>query len=315
MRFICGTQEIHSELERRLQRVPRTQDDDPLRVVLRRQRRALRGAARRSRTRSSPTRSTTPRSSTASDSARRAGCAMRTPTWTSSSACLREAAGARRRLIATDGVFSMDGYLARLDGICDLAERHGAHGHGRRLARGRLRRPERSRHPGALRRRPTASTSSPARSARRSAAPAAATSSGRAEIVELLRQRSRPYLFSNAVAPPIVAASLAVLDLLEDGDEQRERLLRRTPSASGAMVDARLRRPARRAPDRAGHVRRGGARRSRPRSACSTTASTRSPSRTRSYRSARPHPHPDVGRPLAEDIERATEAFRAIRDD
>jgi hypothetical protein len=54
---------------------------------------------------------------------------------------------------------------------------------------------------------PTASTSSPGRSARRSAAPPAATSP-RAEIVELLRQRSRPYLFSNSVAPPIVAASL-----------------------------------------------------------------------------------------------------------
>ena len=78
------------------------------------------------RTRSSPTRSTTPRSSTASASARRSATATRTATWTSSRSCLKQAPGARLRLIATDGVFSMDGYLAKLDAICDLAERYDA---------------------------------------------------------------------------------------------------------------------------------------------------------------------------------------------
>ena len=78
------------------------------------------------RTRSSPTPSTTPRSSTASASARRAGCATRNSDMDELEARLVEAAGARRRLVVTDGVFSMDGYLARLDRICDLAERHDA---------------------------------------------------------------------------------------------------------------------------------------------------------------------------------------------
>ena len=136
------------------------------------------GCSRRSstsRTASSPTPSTTPRSSTASGSARPSGSATPTTTWPSSSSGSSEAAGARYRLIATDGVFSMDGVIADLAAICDLAERYDAHGDGRRLARRRLRRSGRPRHARTLRSRPTGSTSSPARSARRSAAPPAAT--------------------------------------------------------------------------------------------------------------------------------------------
>ena len=75
------------------ERVPRHRGHDPLRLLLRRQRRAVRDAARRRRTRSSPTRSTTPRSSTASGSARRSASATRTATWTSSSAQLKETHG------------------------------------------------------------------------------------------------------------------------------------------------------------------------------------------------------------------------------
>ena len=115
VRFICGTQEIHKQLEQRLSEFLGDRGHDPVRLLLRRQRRPVRDAARRARTSSSPTRSTTPRSSTGSASARRGGCATPTATWTSSAARLREADGARRILIATDGVFSMDGYLARLD--------------------------------------------------------------------------------------------------------------------------------------------------------------------------------------------------------
>ena len=113
---------------------------------------------------------------------------------------LKEAAGARFRLIATDGVFSMDGYFAKLADICDLADKYDAlvmvddsHAVG-------LHRRHRPRHATNTPASWAASTSSPARWARRSAAPAAATPAGRKEIIELLRQRSRPYLFSNSLA-------------------------------------------------------------------------------------------------------------------
>ena len=92
------------------------------------------------------------------------------------------------------------------------------------------------RHARAARRAWTASTSSPARSARRSAAPAAATPAAAREIVELLRQRSRPYLFSNTLAPPIAAASLKVLELLESGGELRARLAREHRAASATRM-------------------------------------------------------------------------------
>ena len=84
----------------------------------------------------------------------------------------------------------------------------------------------------------TASTSSPARSARRSAARRGGYASGRREIVEILRQRSRPYLFSNSLAPPIVGAALATVDLLESSDDLRTRLAENTAWFRGRMVDA-----------------------------------------------------------------------------
>ena len=169
------------------------------------------------RTRSSPTRSTTPRSSTASGSARPSATATRTATWPTSRQLLKETQGARRRLIATDGVFSMDGYLAKLDEICDLADRYDAlvmvddsHAVG-------FVGPRRPRHARAARR--DGPRRHPHRHARQGAGRrlAAATPAAAREIVELLRQRSRPYLFSNTLAPPIAAASLKVLELLESG--------------------------------------------------------------------------------------------------
>ncbi len=138
---------------------------------------------------------------------------------------LVEAADARRRLIVTDGVFSMDGYFARLDEICDLAERHDAmvmvddsHAVGFVGPCGR----------GTPERYGVADRVDIVTGTLGKALGGASGGyvSGRREIVDLLRQRSRPYLFSNAVAPPIAAASLAVLDLLEDGAEQREQLRR-----------------------------------------------------------------------------------------
>jgi len=140
---------------------------------------------------------------------------------------LKEASHARRILIATDGVFSMDGYLAKLPEICDLADRHnalvmvddshavgvmgengrGTHEHHKVMGRVDI-------LTGTL-------------------GKALGGASGgyvgaRKEIIDLLRQRSRPYLFSNSVAPAIVGASLKVLNLLTEAREIRERLFENT---------------------------------------------------------------------------------------
>jgi glycine C-acetyltransferase len=136
---------------------------------------------------------------------------------------LVEAAGARRKLIVTDGVFSMDGYLARLDRICELAERHDAmvmvddsHAVGFIGATGRGT-PELF----GVADRVDIVTGTLGKAL---GGASGGYVSGRAEIVDLLRQRSRPYLFSNALAPPIVAASLRVLDLLDAGEAPLDRL-------------------------------------------------------------------------------------------
>ena len=140
---------------------------------------------------------------------------------------LREASGARRRLIATDGVFSMDGYLAPLVEICELAERHGAmvmvddsHAVGFIGALGRGT-PEL--HQVADRVDIVTGTLGKALGGA-----SGGYVSGRKEIIDLLRQRSRPYLFSNSVAPAIAAASLTVLDLLDESDDLRARLRENT---------------------------------------------------------------------------------------
>ena len=140
---------------------------------------------------------------------------------------LREASGARRRLIATDGVFSMDGYVAPLREICELAERHGAmvmvddsHAVGFIGAHGRGT-PEL--HGVADRVDIVTGTLGKALGGA-----SGGYVSGCKEIVDLLRQRSRPYLFSNSVAPAIAAASLVVLDLLDGSDDLRARLRQNT---------------------------------------------------------------------------------------
>ncbi len=137
--------------------------------------------------------------------------------------CLEEAKDARARLIATDGVFSMDGTIADLPAICDLAERHhamvmiddchatgflgnsGRGTHEYRDVMGRI-----DIITGTL--------------GKALGGASGGYTSGRREIVEWLRQRSRPYLFSNTLMPVIAATSLKVLDLLEHGDELRQRL-------------------------------------------------------------------------------------------
>jgi glycine C-acetyltransferase len=150
---------------------------------------------------------------------------------------LAEAADARFRLIATDGVFSMDGIIANLLGICDLAEKHDAlvmvddsHAVGFMGPGGRGT-PE---HHGVMDR--VDVTTGTLGKALGGAS--GGYTSGRKEIIELLRQRSRPYLFSNTVAPPIVGASIAAIDLLAESTELRDRLEENTRFFREGIVKA-----------------------------------------------------------------------------
>ncbi|HLI43304.1 MAG TPA: glycine C-acetyltransferase [Acidimicrobiales bacterium] len=140
---------------------------------------------------------------------------------------LQQAAGARRRLVATDGVFSMDGYLAPLDRICELAERHDAlvmvddsHAVGVIGPGGR----GTPTHFGVSDRVDVVTGTL----GKALGGASGGYVSGRAEIVELLRQRSRPYLFSNSLAPAIAGASLVALDLIESSEDLRARLAENT---------------------------------------------------------------------------------------
>ncbi len=136
---------------------------------------------------------------------------------------LEAAKGARRILIVTDGVFSMDGYLANLPAICDLADSHGAlvtvddsHAVGFMGARGR----GTHEHHGVMDRVDIITGTL----GKALGGASGGYTSGRAEIIEYLRQRSRPYLFSNTVAPSIVAASIKAIELLNASTDLRDRL-------------------------------------------------------------------------------------------
>ncbi|MEQ9243005.1 glycine C-acetyltransferase [Roseovarius indicus] len=137
--------------------------------------------------------------------------------------CLEEARGARHRLIATDGVFSMDGYYAKLAEICDLAERYDAmvmiddcHATGFVGETGR----GSHEHCGVMGRVDIITGTLGKALGGASGGFTAASS----KVVDWLRQRSRPYLFSNTLAPVIAGASLRVFDLLEDGGDLRAQL-------------------------------------------------------------------------------------------
>jgi glycine C-acetyltransferase len=149
---------------------------------------------------------------------------------------LKSAADARRRLVVTDGVFSMDGYLAPLTEICDLAERYdamvmvddshavgfvGPNGAGTPDLFGVQQRVD-----------VVSGTLGKALGGA-----SGGYISARQEIVDLLRQRSRPYLFSNAVAPSVVAGSLAALDLVAGSADLREQLRANTMSFRSAIVE------------------------------------------------------------------------------
>jgi glycine C-acetyltransferase len=136
---------------------------------------------------------------------------------------LKQAANARFRLIVTDGVFSMDGYIARLADLCALADAHDAlvmvddsHAAGFLGPNGRGT-PEHQGVPGRI----DVLTGTLGKAL---GGASGGYASGRREIIELLRQRSRPYLFSNTLAPPIAAASIKALELLGTSTELRDRL-------------------------------------------------------------------------------------------
>jgi len=149
---------------------------------------------------------------------------------------LRESADARYRLIATDGVFSMDGYLARLDTICELAERHNAlvmvddsHAVGVVGPNGRGT-PDHHRVTDRI----DVLTGTLGKAI---GGASGGYVSGRREIVELLRQRSRPYLFSNSLAPPVVGASLRALDIIGESDQLRRALRENTTHFRTRMTE------------------------------------------------------------------------------
>jgi glycine C-acetyltransferase len=152
---------------------------------------------------------------------------------------LRAAQDARFRLVATDGCFSMDGTIANLSGICDLAEKYNAltlidDAH----ATGFLGKTGRGTHEyrGVVGRIDIITGTL----GKALGGASGGFTSGRKEIVDLLRQRSRPYLFSNTIAPPVVAASLKALELLSASTELRDKLEENTKFFRAALTERGL---------------------------------------------------------------------------
>jgi len=222
VRFICGTQQTHKELERRLARFLGTED-----VILYSSCFDANGGLFETLL--------DERDAVISDALNHASiidgirlCKAQRQRYANSDLaelekCLKDTRGARTRLIATDGVFSMDGYIAKLEGICDLAERYDAlvmvddsHATGFMGATGRGT-PE---HCGVAARVDILTGTLGKALGGGSGGYVAA----RREVIEWLRQRSRPYLFSNSIPPVVACASLAVLDLLEDSPQLRTQL-------------------------------------------------------------------------------------------
>ena len=148
-----------------------------------------------------------------------------------------EAAGAKEKLIVTDGVFSMDGTIAQLDKICELADKYGAlvmsdecHSTGFMGKTGR----GVHEHHGVMDKMDIITGTL----GKALGGASGGFTSGRKEIIELLRQRSRPYLFSNTLAPSIVGASIAVIDMLSETTELRDKLEENTKYFRDEMTKA-----------------------------------------------------------------------------
>ena len=149
---------------------------------------------------------------------------------------LKEASDARHKLIATDGVFSMDGYIANLAAICDLADKYGAlvmvddsHAVGFMGKTGR----GTHEHCGVMDRVDILTGTL----GKALGGASGGYTSGRREIIDLLRQRSRPYLFSNTLAPAIAGASLKVIERLSESTTLRDRLEENTRYFRDAMTE------------------------------------------------------------------------------
>jgi glycine C-acetyltransferase len=226
VRFICGTQEVHKELERRLSAFLQTEDS----ILYSSCFDANGGLFETLLGEEDAVISDELNHASIIDGIRL--CAARRYRYHNRDMAhleeqLQQASDARRRLIATDGVFSMDGYVSPLREICELAERYdamvmvddshavgfiGDHGRGTPELHDVVDRVDIV--TGTL--------------GKALGGASGGYVSGRKEIVDLLRQRSRPYLFSNSVAPAIAAASLVVLDLLAESDDLRAKLRENT---------------------------------------------------------------------------------------
>jgi glycine C-acetyltransferase len=235
VRFICGTQQVHKDLEQRLSRFLQTEDS----ILYSSCFDANGGLFETLLGKEDAVISDELNHASIIDGVRLCAAARyryRNRDMGHLEEILQEASGARRRLIATDGVFSMDGYVAPLGEICELAERYeamvmvddshavgfvGAHGRGTPELHGVTERVDVV--TGTL--------------GKALGGASGGYVSGRKEIVDLLRQRSRPYLFSNSVAPAIAAASLVVLDLLDESDDLRARLRDNTAFFRQKMTD------------------------------------------------------------------------------
>lgn len=151
--------------------------------------------------------------------------------------CLQESQGANNRIIVTDGVFSMDGTIAQLDKIVELAEKYQAlimidecHASGFMGKTGR----GTHEHCGVMGKIDIITGTL----GKALGGASGGFTSGRKEIIDMLRQRSRPYLFSNTVAPSIVGASIAVLDMLSETTDLRDKLEDNTSYFRSKMTDA-----------------------------------------------------------------------------
>jgi glycine C-acetyltransferase len=152
---------------------------------------------------------------------------------------LKETSSARFRLVATDGCFSMDGTIANLKGICDLAKKYDAltmiddaHAAGFLGKKGR----GTHEHCGVMGEIDIITGTL----GKALGGASGGYTSGRKEVVDLLRQRSRPYLFSNTIAPPVVAASLKTLELLTASTELRDKLEENTKYFRAALTERGL---------------------------------------------------------------------------
>ena len=295
VRFICGTQQTHKELERRLARFLGTED-----VILYSSCFDANGGLFETLL--------DERDAVISDALNHASiidgirlCKAQRQRYANSDMaelekCLKETQGARTRLIATDGVFSMDGYIAKLDGICDLAERYDAlvmvddsHATGFMGATGRGT-PE---HCGVAARVDILTGTLGKALGGGSGGYVAA----RREVIEWLRQRSRPYLFSNSIPPVVACASLAVLDLLEDSPQLRAQLFANAQQFRAGLAQLGFDLKAGRASHHPGDARRCRARRAHGRAAAGGRRLRRRLLLPGGAQGPGAHPHADVRRP------------------